>query len=140
MSVSFRILKSLGLVYVRYEGEARTADTLSAFGTYATHPDFRPGQKQFVDLSALTGWDDDYLSLMKAQAKKAEAFTGNNAQTLIVYYAPNPIGQKLAQLAMHSWEPFPAVVPIIQDNESQALSILGLPFENLQAMLTRAAE
>ena len=135
MSVSFRILSTLGLVYVHYAGHAKMADTLHVFSEYARHPDFRPGQKQFVDLSQLTGWDEDYLELMKAQAKKAETFTGNNAQTLITYFAPTEIGQKLARLALRSWEPFPSVVPIILDTEEQALAILGVPHTNLNQLL-----
>ncbi len=31
MSVTFRILQKLGLVYVRYEGQARLTDTTTAF-------------------------------------------------------------------------------------------------------------
>lgn len=138
MSVSFRIFPSLGLVYVRYEGHANMPDTLAAFGAYAQHPDFRPAQKQFVDMSHLTGWDENYLELMKAQAKKAEAFTGANAQTLIIYFAPTKLGQQLARFAMRSWEPFPSVVPIVQDNENEALSILGLSHKNLDQLLQQA--
>ena len=138
MSVSFRILSSIGLVYVRYDGLANMTDTLQAFATYSQHPEFQPGQKQFVDLSALTGWDEDYLELMKAQAKKAEAFTGNNTETLIIYYAPTEVGKKLARLALRSWEPFPSVVPILQDNEAEALSILGLPQSSLNQLFSSA--
>ncbi len=138
MSVSFQILTSLGLVYVRYEGHANMTDTMTAFAAYAQHPEFRPGQKQFVDLSRVSGWDEDYLELMKAQAQKAEAFTGKNAQTLIIYYAPTELGQKLARLAMRSWEPFPSVVPVVQVNEDEALSILGLKHQNLDQLLRQA--
>lgn len=138
MSVNFRIIPSIGLVYVRYDGQANMTDTLQAFSSYAQHPDFQPGQKQFVDLSALSGWDEDYLELMKAQAKKAEAFTGNNAETLIIYFAPSDIGKKLARLALRSWEPFTSVVPILQDNEGEALAILGLPQSSLDQLLSTA--
>ncbi|MBO9396861.1 hypothetical protein J7399_11685 [Shimia sp. R9_1] len=138
MSVSFKILSSLGVVYVRYEGFANMSDTLTAFAEYAQHPEFRPGQKQLVDLTHLTGWDEDFLELMKIQAQKADAFTGNNAQTLIVYLAPTPAGQKLARIALRSWEPFPAVVPMVQEKEQPALSILGLPYDTINQLLSRA--
>ncbi len=136
MSVSFKILSSLGVVYVRYEGHAKMLETMTAFGEYAQHPDFRPGQKQLVDLTHLTGWDEDYVELMQAQAKKAEAFTGNNAQTLIVYLAPTAVGQKLARIALRSWEPFPAVVPMVQESEQPALSILGIPYNSIPELLS----
>ncbi|GAA6178982.1 hypothetical protein NBRC116594_04200 [Shimia sp. NS0008-38b] len=139
MSVSFRILSHLGVVYVRYEGHAKMAETLEAFSEYAQHQDFRPGQKQLVDLTHVTGWDEEYLELLKTQAKKADAFIGNKSETLIVYLAPTEIGQKIAHLAMRSWEPFPAVVPIVHDTETGALAILGLPFDSLTDLLTRSA-
>jgi hypothetical protein len=139
MAVSFRILSALGVVYVRYEGMVEMRDTLSAFDDYRAHPDFQPGQKQLVDLTQVTGWNEDFVQLMQAQAKKAEAFTGNNAQTLIVYLAPTPAGQKLARYAMRSWETFPAVVPMIQEKEQPALSILGIPYDSISQLLNSAA-
>lgn len=139
MSVSFRILSSIGVVYVRYQGHANMSDTLTAFAEYASHPEFRPGQKQLVDLTELTGWDEDYVQLMQAQAQKAEAFTGQNAQTLIVYLAPTLVGQKLARIALRSWEPFPAVVPMVQESEQPALSILGIPHDSISQLLSRTA-
>ncbi len=111
------------------------ADTLQAFSEYARHPDFRHGQKQPVDLSQLTGWDEDYLELMKMQAKKAETFTGNNAQPLITFYAPTEI---LARVALCSWEPFSAVGPTIMDTEQQALAILGVPHTTRRQLLKPA--
>lgn len=139
MAVSFRILSTLGVVYVRYEGMACMSDTLSAFEEYCAHPDYRPGQKQLVDLSLLTDWNEDFVQLMQTQAKKAEAFTGNNTQTLIVYLAPTPVGQKLARYAMRSWETFPAVVPMIQEREQPALSILGIPYDTIGELLSSTA-
>lgn len=139
MSVSFRILSDVGVVYVRYSGHAQIAETARVFKDYTEHKDFRPGQKQLVDLTDLISWDTDYVALMKSQAQKAEAFVGARAQTLIVYLAPNEAGQKLAQLAMNSWDPFPTVVTVVQDNASEALAILGLQSRSVNDLLKSSA-
>ncbi|SHI86866.1 hypothetical protein SAMN05444000_103250 [Shimia gijangensis] len=138
MPVSFRILKSRGLVFVKYEGEARFDDTAQAFAEYAQHPDCRPGQKQLVDLSGITSMEKNFTKLMQLQAQKADVFAGNNAETLIVYYAPNPEGLGIAQMILKSWEPFDSVVPIVLDDEAESLAILGLKEASLSELLTSA--
>lgn len=135
MPISYQIVPKYGLVYVRYHGRANFEDTMAAFSQYAQDPEYRPGQKQIVDFSAVTSWDEDYVELMKTQALKADAFASSQTQVLIVYYAPTKIGQKIAQLALQSWEPFPFVVPIVQDTEKEALAILGLPHDAMESML-----
>lgn len=139
MPVTFRILPDLGLVYVRYEGFALVAESLAAFADYARHPQCRPGQKQLIDLSGITGFEKNFVQLLKLQAKKAEVFTGHGAQTLIVYYAPDPEAFAMARLIERSWEPFPAVIALVQDNEPGALSILGLPGQTFADLLQHDA-
>ncbi len=138
MSISYQIIPKYGVVYVRYQGQANFKDTMAAFSQYAQDPDFQPGQKQIVDFSEITGWDENYVELMKTQALKAEAFVGTQAQTLIVYYAPTDLSQKIAQLSLQSWDPFPFVVPIVQDTEKDTLAILGLPHDAMKSMLASA--
>ncbi|MBU2962184.1 hypothetical protein KO516_15460 [Citreicella sp. C3M06] len=127
MSIDFHILADRGLVYVRYEGFALIDDTMKAFGRYMQHPQARPGQKQFVDLSGVTGYERDFTRLMAIQARKADQFGSGGTQTLMVYYAPSRLGLELAQLVLRSWEGFDAVVALIQQSEQEALSLLGLP-------------
>ena len=50
MPASFRILPKHGLVYVRLYGHIWPAESLEAFRNYLRHPDFRPGQKQLIDM------------------------------------------------------------------------------------------
>lgn len=125
MSVTFHILANRGLVYVRYDGFARVEDSLRAFGAYAQHPDCRPGQKQLVDLSGVTGFERNYAELFKLQALKADVFNDGAAQTLIVYYAPDREVFGMARLIERSWEPFPSVVSLVQQSEADALALLG---------------
>ncbi len=139
MPASFRILNRHGIVYVRYSGHISLDNTLEVFGKYMQHPDRAAGQKHLVDFSDITGWDAEYVEMMAMQAKKAEAFLGHAAQTLIVYYAPTELGQSIAQLAVNSWEPFPAVVPTFQDTEEAALSILGVDHKDFAELLDQLA-
>ncbi len=138
MAVTFRILKSQGVVFVKYTGHAILSDASRVFGDYAAHPDCAPGQKQLIDLSGITGWDQDFVQLLKFQAQKADAFMGKGAETLIVYYAPTKVSQSIAQIAMQAWEPFPSVVPIVIEDEAESLNVLGLPFQSFEKMLATA--
>ncbi|RMD91316.1 MAG: hypothetical protein D6811_09200 [Alphaproteobacteria bacterium] len=137
MPVNFRIMPERGLVYVRYDGPARFADTMKAFGAYMSHPDARPGQKQLVDLSAVTGMEIDFPKMMEMQARKADLF-GSAAETLIVYYAPTAEARRLARHAMRSWEGLPGVVPLMAETEAQALELLGLSEGGISELMPQA--
>lgn len=138
MPVTFHILPARGLVYVRYEGHALLEETMIAFGRYMQHPDARRGQKQLVDLSAVTGIERDYTKLMAVQARKADQFVGDGVQTLIVYLAPGRLALELAHMAVKSWDSFESVVPLVQEDEAQALSLLGQPETRVTDLLEQA--
>ncbi|MCB1341926.1 MAG: hypothetical protein KDK24_12865 [Pseudooceanicola sp.] len=125
MPVSFRILASRGLVYVRYEGFAQLDDGFALFAQYMRHPDFRPGQKQLVDLADVTGFERDYAKLFKMQAMKAGAFLTGDTQTLLVYHAPSEEAQRMCQLIARSWEQVPSVIARVLQHEDEALALLG---------------
>ena len=135
MPVSFRILPSRGLVYVRYEGYAVLEDTFGVFAEYMGHPDFRPGQKQLVDLSAIDGFERNFAKLFEMQSMKADAFLSDESQTLIVYYAPGEEAQRMCQLIARSWEHVPSVVALVQQNETEALALLGQAESSIAELL-----
>ncbi|WP_299353132.1 hypothetical protein [uncultured Shimia sp.] len=139
MPVSFRILKSHGLTYVRYEGVATLDETLAAFAEFAQHPDCRPGLKQLVDLTAVQEVKFDFPKLMEMQAKKADVFMAGPAETLIVYLTNASKTSNMAHMILRSWEPFPSVVPRVIEDEAAALSILGLREDSIEALLATAA-
>ncbi len=135
MPVSFHILPARGLVYVRYVGFARLEETMMAFGQYMQDPRARPGQKHLVDLTDVSGMEHDPTGIMAMQARKADHFAGTGEQTLIVYLAPTRIGFDLARMAAKSWEGLNMVIPLVQQDETQALALLGQPETHVAQLL-----
>lgn len=135
MSLSFRILPSRGLVYVRYEGRIVFSETSDVFAAYMRHPQMRPGQKQLVDLSRVTDCDRDYADLIRIQAHKADAFAGAGQEVHLVYYAPCGRSQRVARMVLRSWEDVPGVIPLLQATEAGALEVLGQPETSFDALL-----
>jgi hypothetical protein len=138
MPVSFKIFRDRGLVYVKYEGFALLDESARTFAAYAAHPEFRPGQKQLVDLAGVTGIEKDYVKLFALQARKADVFLGTGVQTLLVYYAPTEISLNMAEAVIKSWEPSGAVIPLVQEDEAETLQLLGQPERSFDALLQAA--
>ena len=138
MSASFTIFPRRGLVYVRYEGRVTLRQTAEIFAEYACHPDRAPGQKQLVDLSAVTGFDTDYTELLKIQAHKAETFLEGGRETLLVYYAPTRTSYELAMLVRRSWEGLEGVAMRAVQSEDGALHLLGQPEDSFAEMMAVA--
>lgn len=138
LSISFQILRDYSTVYVRYEGLAHMGESLQAFSAYVAHPDYRPGQRQLVDLSGVTGFDRDFAGLLKAQALKADQFDGQAGQTLIAYFAPGRAAQEMAAIVLRSWEGFHHVAARILEDEAAALAFLGLPKTRIADLLETA--
>lgn len=135
MPASFRILPDRGLVYVRYHGHATAQDGLDAFRAYMAHPDCRPGLKQLVDLSAVTDIEQDFTQLLKLQAVKADQFVTEGPQTLIVYFAPGEMPNRMAMQIIRSWEGQSHVVPRVLTDEAECLAVLGLAEARLADLL-----
>lgn len=127
MPTKLRILPDIGLCYVRFEGCLRPAESHAAFRAYISDPDSRPGQKQFVDLSAVTEFEPDYAALMAMQADMVGfLLAAPLPQTLIAFYAPTRLSQFLAALAQRPWRGVDPVVTRTCDTELAALEFLGL--------------
>ena len=135
MPLTFRILPERGIVVVRYSGFATIDDTMNATAEYVAHPHYAPGQKQLVDLSALTGYEKDYVRFMAMQAGKAGRFKNAGVESLVVYIAPTPVSREIAGLFLRSWDSVDAVVPMIQRTESEALCLLGQQEQTLDDLL-----
>lgn len=139
MPASFTILPERGLVYVHYSGFVTIGDTHDAIADYMRHPASRPGQMQLVDLSDVTGFEDDIVELIKLQAGKADLFRpADGIQTLLVYYAPHDEGFAMAKLILRSWQGVTSVMATIQRHEAEALDILGQPERRMHDLLSAA--
>ncbi|MDA3888497.1 MAG: hypothetical protein PF443_06775 [Allgaiera sp.] len=138
MSVSFTILPHRGLVYVRYEGFVHHDDTVAALAAYSRHPDRAPGQKQLIDLAAVTGYDADYTRLLQIQAQKADLFLEQGRQTVMVYFAPTRITHEMAAIVRRSWDGLDGIVMRTAVTEAEALEILGQPERSLTELLAGA--
>lgn len=123
--VAVKIFPERGLVFVRYRSRASVHDGMQAFAEYIRHPDFRPGQKQLIDLSAISTFTMTPSDLLKFNALRVSGIAGDG-ETLMSFYAPTPQGQKVARISVRAWEPFNVVVARVFDHEEGALSFLGL--------------
>ena len=139
MPVQFRILSERGLVYVQYAGHAGVQEGFEAFAAYLMHPEYRPGQKQLVDLSAVTDLEQDFPRLFELQAGKAAAFMAGMDPVLLVYLAPTEISLKMARLIQRSWEGLDGAIVRVATDWDGAMDILGLRRDALDGVLTRTA-
>jgi hypothetical protein len=139
MPLSFHILADRGLVCVKYQGFIKIETTAKAFAQYMAHPDCRPGQKQLVDMRGVTGFEKDYAKLMAMQAQKAEQFTGQGMETLIVYLVDDQQHGHLARVIIQSWDGLDGVVARIQTDEADALELLGQPERTVDELLRRVS-
>lgn len=135
MSISFRILPELGLVYVRYTGLVMIEDSFRAFAAYMKHPDCRPGQKHLVDLSAVTGFESNFSRILELQAFKADQFVGQPVATLLAYYAPSEPARQMAAFVLRSWDGHDHVVARVLGTEAETLGVLGLSATRIEELL-----
>lgn len=126
MSISFHILPRDGLIYVRYSGHMRIAESREAFLNAVKDPGFRPGMKQLVDLSGVTGWERDFAGLMALQARKAEAFHTPDQPSMVVAIAPTALTREIANIVCRTWDGIDGIHYLVAENEAEAIAILGL--------------
>ena len=135
LPVSFKILPQRQLILFTYAGLVGLQESTDAIGACARHPDYRPWQRQFCDLSRVTGVERDFPKLMKMQAKIVEDLQSDGNDLIVVFYAPTQVGQILAHTARKSWDGLNAVIVLIHDDEAEALALLGLPETSLSDLL-----
>jgi len=133
--LAFDIIPVRGLVVVRYSGFATIEDTVAASRAYVAHPDYVAGQKQLIDLSAITDYEKDYVRFMEMQAQKVDRFAQTGMQTIVAFVAHTAISREVAMMFLRSWDDVETVVPVLQNNEAKALAILGQPEKTIRALL-----
>jgi hypothetical protein len=138
MPVRFKILPRRNLVIFTYSGHVTLDESAEAVAVAANHPDHRPGMRQLCDLSAVTSVERDFPALMKTQARIAESLLQKPADVVVMFYAPHRIAKEIVQMARRSWEGLNSVIVLEQDDEAEALSLLGLPEPSVAKLLVSA--
>lgn len=138
MPLTYRILRDQGIVHVRYDGIIDFIETGTVLARYFADPEFRPAQKQLIDLSRATGLDTRFVEMMALQARTTEAVTAA-AETLLAFYAPTPATYRLALTGFNAWTHVPGVVARIATDDHAVETFLGLPEGSLAALLDPAA-
>ncbi|MCB1331463.1 MAG: hypothetical protein KDK28_19265 [Maritimibacter sp.] len=138
MPVTFRILPSQYLIYLRYHGILAAEDNIRVLGEIVAHPDFRKGMRALVDLTGIDGWDPDYLAVMRFGAREAEVHDDPARPTVVVCLAPNDETRRIAQIVNRTWEGSGRKVAVTVDTEPEALAVLGIGLPSIAAMLQSA--
>ena len=124
MPISHAILSDRDLALVVYEGTVSASDRAEVIEAVRRNRSFRPDQMHLVDLSGVTGWDLDLEAAVRPGALARDG-AAPLRQSLCVYYAPTPVAQRLAAILARAWTGNPNVVPVIVEDEAEALAILG---------------
>ena len=135
MPVTFKIIPKRQLILFTYSGLVTLQESMDIVAQSARDPLYQPWQRHLCDLSAVTEVERDFLRLMQMQAKIAETFQPQAHDTIVLFYAPTKAGQMMAEMARKSWEGLNSVLVMVQHSEAQALAMLDLPEQNLQALL-----
>lgn len=138
MAVSFELIPSRGLVYVRYSDLAGIDETIEAAQSCMQHPDFKPGLRHLFDVSRVTEVDQDFAKFFGLQARLVEFYEQAEGDQLIAFYAPNPAGQVMARMAQKTWEPMPEMVIKTFVAEADALAFLGQPERSVKELFQAA--
>ena len=138
MPISYSILSDRDLAVVVYEGDITAAERAEVIADVIRHRSFRPDQMHLIDLSGVTGWEAELAHSVKPGEVLRDYMRQQDRQTLCVYYAPTDTARDLAAILAKAWDGVPGVVPLVLDDEAEALAILGQT-EMRVAELPRAA-
>jgi len=138
MPIRYSILSDRDLAVVVYDGHISAAERADVIGEVIRHRRFRPDQMHLIDLAGVTGWEEDLEQSVKPGEVLHDWMRQKSRQTLCVYYAPSDAARDLAAILARAWEGVPGVVPLVLDDEAEALAILGQT-EMRVAELPRAA-
>ncbi|MEZ5722805.1 MAG: hypothetical protein R3D59_15255 [Paracoccaceae bacterium] len=137
MPISYSIMSDRDLALVVYEGEINATERTQVISEVVRHRNFRPDQMHLIDLSGVTGWEPALESAVMPGEVRRD-WMRQARETLCVYYAPTEAGRALAAILVKAWDGIPGVVPLVLDDEAEALAILGQT-ELSVAELPRAA-
>ncbi|MDO6483687.1 hypothetical protein [Shimia thalassica] len=135
MPVLLKVHRPKNLLYVRYSGFAGISESMQAFSTYMSRPDFQSGRDLLVDLSHLTGHEKASPHLIRHHAQMTEVFQSKGRRPLVVFYAPTRVAQGMALLSARPWDQLDIITPVILEQEIDVLEMLGVTEPNLETFL-----
>ncbi len=138
MPLNFRILSQHNLVYVSCTGRVTVDQVLTAFKSYATHPDFEPGQTQLLDLSNVTDYERDFTKIMSLQAQQTDVYLKTENRPFLLFIAPNELTRGMAMTAVRSWQDLDGVIPLVLSSLAEALEVLSLQDLSRESLLESA--
>lgn len=131
MSISFQIIRDRGVVLARLSGQVRIEECVDAAAAYARHPETRPTQPVLIDLTAVTGYETDYVKILKAMARLPDYLWHRGTERLLVCLAPHALSRQISAAAARAILEIPEGIARIAQTEADALEILGLPERRL---------
>ena len=131
MSISFQIIRDRGVVLARLSGQVRIEECVDAAAAYARHPETRPTQPVLIDLTAVTGYETDYVKILQAMARLPEYLWHRGTERLLVCLAPHALSRQISAAAARAILEIPEGIARIAQTEADALEILGRPERRL---------
>ena len=131
MSICFQILHDRGVVLARFTGLVLMQDCQSAAAAYARHPEARPTQPLLIDLSAVTGYETDYVKILEVMARLPDYLWHKGVERLVVCLAPHALSRQISGAVARAILELPEGIARIAQTEADALEILGLPERRL---------
>ncbi len=124
----------------RFSGHVMLADCLSSAQAYSQHPDFRPGQNQLVDFTAVTSYERDVVRMLEMMAQLPDHLLRPGYETLVIHLAPHAVAMEMANFTRRSATGMDLMNLRIVASEDEALDILGQPERRLSDLHTDPAK
>jgi hypothetical protein len=115
----------------RLSGQVRIEECVDAAAAYSRHPETRPTQPVLIDLTAVTGYETDYVKILQAMARLPEYLWHRGTERLLVCLAPHALSRQISAAAARAILEIPEGIARIAQTEADALEILGLPERRL---------
>jgi hypothetical protein len=109
----------------------RIEECVDAAAAYARHPETRPTQPVLIDLTAVTGYETDYVKILQAMARLPEYLWHRGTERLLVCLAPHALSRQISAAAARAILEIPEGIARIAQTEADALEILGRPERRL---------
>ncbi len=140
MSIDYRILPDMGLVFVRYAGLVELGETMTMFKRFMADPLCGQVHRHLIDLKDVRAIAFDFPGLLRLQAKKAEHLSTQDTETLMAYYATTPDTLKMARMAQRSWDGLSqGLIARSFDDEAAVKTFLGVPRLDIAALRVTVA-